>query len=55
VALGWLFYREPFGAREAIAMIVIFAGVGIVKRYSQRGAQLNRVLPSSRRARRQPC
>lgn len=31
VALGWLFYREPFGVREAIAMAVIFAGVAIVK------------------------
>jgi drug/metabolite transporter (DMT)-like permease len=31
VALGWLFYREPFGRREALAMAVIFAGVGIVK------------------------
>jgi drug/metabolite transporter (DMT)-like permease len=35
VALGWLFYREPFGRREFIAMAVIFAGVGIVKRYSR--------------------
>ena len=31
VALGWIFYREPFGQREAVAMFVIFAGVGIVK------------------------
>jgi drug/metabolite transporter (DMT)-like permease len=34
VFLGWLFYREPFGPREAIAMVVIFAGVALVKRYS---------------------
>jgi drug/metabolite transporter (DMT)-like permease len=34
VALGWLFYREPFGVREALAMTIIFAGVAIVKRYS---------------------
>jgi drug/metabolite transporter (DMT)-like permease len=34
VWLGWLFYREPFGIREAVAMIVIFAGVAIVKRFS---------------------
>jgi drug/metabolite transporter (DMT)-like permease len=34
VALGWLFYREPFGFREAMAMLVIFAGVALVKRYS---------------------
>ena len=31
VTLGWLFYREPFGPREALAMAVIFLGVGIVK------------------------
>ncbi len=34
VALGWLFYREPFGFREAAAMAVIFAAVAVVKRYS---------------------
>lgn len=34
VILGWLFYREPFGLREAIAMFVIFAGVALVKRFS---------------------
>jgi drug/metabolite transporter (DMT)-like permease len=34
VWLGWLFYREPFGMREAAAMIVIFSGVALVKRYS---------------------
>jgi drug/metabolite transporter (DMT)-like permease len=37
VALGWLFYREPFGAREAAAMGVIFAGVWVVKRFSPFG------------------
>jgi drug/metabolite transporter (DMT)-like permease len=31
VGLGWLFYREPFGVRETAAMVVIFAGVAIVK------------------------
>jgi len=35
VALGWLFYREPFGLREALAMAIIFTGVAIVKRYSK--------------------
>jgi drug/metabolite transporter (DMT)-like permease len=35
VALGWLFYREPFGRREALAMAIIFAGVATVKRYSR--------------------
>ena len=32
VILGWVFYREPFGWREALAMAVILTGVGIVKR-----------------------
>lgn len=35
VSLGWLFYREPFGVRETVAMLIIFAGVAIVKRYSR--------------------
>ena len=34
VALGWLFYREPFGWKETGAMVIIFAGVAIVKRYT---------------------
>lgn len=38
VALGWMFYREPFGRREALAMAIIFAGVAIVKRYSRHPA-----------------
>jgi drug/metabolite transporter (DMT)-like permease len=36
IALGWLFYRERFGMREIMAMLVIFAGVALVKRYSIR-------------------
>ena len=32
VTLGWLFYREPFGTRETVAMAIVFAGVAIVKR-----------------------
>jgi drug/metabolite transporter (DMT)-like permease len=39
VILGWLFYREPFGPREATAMVVIFVGVAIVKRMDQRRVQ----------------
>jgi drug/metabolite transporter (DMT)-like permease len=35
VSLGWLFYREPFGIREAAAMLIIFAGVALVKRSSK--------------------
>lgn len=34
VTLGYLFYREPFGWREVVAMVVIFAGVALVKRFS---------------------
>ncbi len=29
--LGWLVYREPFGWRETAAMLIIFAGVALVK------------------------
>jgi len=35
VCLGWLFYRERFGMREALAMAIIFLSVGLVKRYSR--------------------
>jgi drug/metabolite transporter (DMT)-like permease len=38
VALGWLFYREPFGARETVSMLVIFSSVALVKRYSRPAA-----------------
>jgi drug/metabolite transporter (DMT)-like permease len=34
VALGWLFFREPFGMLECFAMVMIFTGVAIVKRQS---------------------
>jgi drug/metabolite transporter (DMT)-like permease len=34
VVLGWLVYNEPFGIREAIAMVIIFIGVALVKRAS---------------------
>ena len=32
VFLGWWFYREPLGFREIAAMVIIFAGVALVKR-----------------------
>jgi drug/metabolite transporter (DMT)-like permease len=35
VFLGWLFYRERIGIRELLAMLVIFAGVALVKRYGR--------------------
>jgi drug/metabolite transporter (DMT)-like permease len=36
VGLGWLVYRERFGVNEAFAMLIIFAGVALVKHYSPR-------------------
>jgi drug/metabolite transporter (DMT)-like permease len=36
VFLGWLFYREPFGRRELLAMAIIFTGVGVVKKYARK-------------------
>jgi drug/metabolite transporter (DMT)-like permease len=36
VFLGWLVYRERFGLSEAFAMLIIFAGVALVKRYAHR-------------------
>ncbi len=38
VVLGWLFYREPLGWRQAGGMAVIFLGVAIVKRYGRAAA-----------------
>ncbi|MBI2680112.1 MAG: EamA family transporter [Candidatus Solibacter usitatus] len=38
VVLGWLFYREPFGARESIAMAIIFFGVALVKWHSRKAS-----------------
>ncbi len=35
VFLGWLFFREPFGMRSGAAMVIIFAGIGLV-RWSER-------------------
>jgi drug/metabolite transporter (DMT)-like permease len=35
VFLGWLFFRERIGLQEVTAMLIIFAGVGLVKRYSR--------------------
>lgn len=42
VALGWLFYREPFGWREAFSMAIIFSSVALVKRYSPKPAMKRR-------------
>jgi drug/metabolite transporter (DMT)-like permease len=35
VFLGWLFFREHFGPLEVLAMLIIFLGVALVKRYSR--------------------
>ena len=35
VFLGWLFFREHIGLQEFIAMLIIFFGVALVKRYSR--------------------
>ena len=32
VFLGWLIFREPFGVRGLIAMVIIFAGIALVRR-----------------------
>jgi drug/metabolite transporter (DMT)-like permease len=45
VLLGWWFFRERIGAREIAAMLVIFAGVALVKRYSRSPAP--KLLPAS--------
>lgn len=34
VVLGFIAFREPFGPRELIAMLIIFTGVALVKRFS---------------------
>lgn len=44
VLLGYLFYREPFGWREAGAMAIIFVGVAIVKSFGAK--QRTRVVQS---------
>ena len=31
VFLGWLIFREPFGRRELVAMLLIFTGIAVVK------------------------
>jgi len=36
ILLGWLFYREQIGIRELLAMLIIFTGVALVKRYGRR-------------------
>jgi len=47
VFLGWLFYREPFGVREATSMAIIFASVAAVKHYAAPRARPSAVRTSS--------
>lgn len=47
VFLGWLFFREHFGLQEVIAMLIIFAGVALVRRYSKRPGGVKPVRPLS--------
>jgi len=37
VFLGYLFFREPFGYRAALAMLIIFAGIALVRRSETTG------------------
>ena len=39
VFLGWLFYAEPFGTREAIAIAAVFSGVALVRYFSAKDPQ----------------
>jgi drug/metabolite transporter (DMT)-like permease len=39
VFLGWLIFREPFGRRGLLAMLIIFAGIGLVRRSESANAQ----------------
>jgi drug/metabolite transporter (DMT)-like permease len=41
VFLGWLVYREAFGWREALAMVVIFVGIWMVRRASVAAEKLS--------------
>ena len=43
VFLGWLFYKEPFGTREMIAMAAVFIGVAIVKYFAMTTPSARRV------------
>jgi drug/metabolite transporter (DMT)-like permease len=39
VFLGWLIFREPFGVRGLVAMLIIFAGIGLVRRSESTNAR----------------
>jgi drug/metabolite transporter (DMT)-like permease len=46
VFLGWVFFREPFGYREAIAMAIIFSGIALV-RWSEAGRAATIAVPAA--------
>jgi Permeases of the drug/metabolite transporter (DMT) superfamily len=54
VFLGWLIYAEPFGKREMLAMLVIFAGVAVVKWTTSESAKASPSQAPSRPALRRP-
>ncbi len=41
VFLGWLFFREPFGMRGVVAMLIIFAGIAVVRWSESAAPSLN--------------
>ncbi len=44
--LGWLFFREPFGYSDLVAMIVIFAGIVLV-RWSESNRRATLAVPAA--------
>jgi drug/metabolite transporter (DMT)-like permease len=48
VLLGWLFYKEQIGMWELFAMLVIFAGVALVRRYGRKAPQPAAKAPAAR-------
>ena len=48
VILGWLFYRERFDRRDLLAMLIIFAGVAVVKRFAVSSSAPAPSLPAPR-------
>lgn len=46
VFLGWLFFREPFGYRELVPMVIIFAGVALV-RWSESNKRATVMVPAA--------
>ena len=47
IFLGWLFFREPFGVRQFIAMLIIFSGIALVKWSEAKGNRTSRLRPTA--------